>query len=84
MVPQGRHGALDFGLEGWGRGVGPVVHRPLRRQTPRQPQLHRASTERHPLQEVKREKIELPKRSKKGEYDDVKSMKNRRFIPQTY
>ena len=31
--------------------MGPVVHRPLRRQAPRPPQLHRASTERHPLQE---------------------------------
>ena len=37
-----------------------------------------------PFKKVKREKIELPKRSKKGEYDDVTSMKNRRFIPQKY
>ena len=37
-----------------------------------------------PFKKVKREKIELPKRSKKGEYDDVESMKNRRFIPQKY
>ena len=36
------------------------------------------------IKKVKREKIELPKRSKKGEYDDVKPMKNRRFIPQKY
>ena len=37
-----------------------------------------------PFKKVKREKIELPERSKKGEYDDVKSMRNRRFIPQKY
>ena len=37
-----------------------------------------------PYKKVQREKIELPKRSKKGEYDDVHSMKNRRFIPQKY
>jgi polyphosphate kinase 2 len=37
-----------------------------------------------PFEKVEREKVELPKRSKKGEYDDVASMKNRRFIPQKY
>ncbi len=37
-----------------------------------------------PYKKVKREKIELPKRSKKGEYDDVESMRNRRFIPDEY
>jgi polyphosphate kinase 2 (PPK2 family) len=37
-----------------------------------------------PFSRVEREKVELPKRSRKGEYDDVKSMRNRRFIPQKY
>ena len=37
-----------------------------------------------PFKKVKREKVELPKRSKKGAYDDVTSMKNRRFVPQKY
>jgi polyphosphate kinase 2 (PPK2 family) len=37
-----------------------------------------------PFKKLKHEKTELPQRSKKGEYDDVKSMKNRRFIPQKF
>ena len=37
-----------------------------------------------PYKKFKRERIELHKRSKRGAYDDVKSMKNRRFIPQKY
>jgi polyphosphate kinase 2 len=37
-----------------------------------------------PYKKVKREKIELPKRSKEGAYDDQESLKRRRFIPETY
>lgn len=37
-----------------------------------------------PYKRVKREKIELPKRSKKGAYDDVASIRGRRFVPQDY
>jgi len=37
-----------------------------------------------PHKKVKREKIELPKRSMKGSYDDQKSLVGRRFIAETY
>jgi polyphosphate kinase len=37
-----------------------------------------------PYEEVPREKVELPKRSKKEAYDDVASIANRRFVPQKY
>jgi polyphosphate kinase 2 len=37
-----------------------------------------------PYKKVKREKIELPERSKKGAYDDVASIRGRRFVPQDY
>lgn len=37
-----------------------------------------------PYKRVKREKIELPKRSRKGAYDDVASIRGRRFVPQDY
>jgi polyphosphate kinase 2 (PPK2 family) len=37
-----------------------------------------------PYKKVKREKIELPKRSKEGAYDDQKSLKYRRFVPEIY
>ena len=37
-----------------------------------------------PYKRLKRDKIELPARSRKGEYDDVASMQGRRFVPQTY
>jgi polyphosphate kinase 2 len=37
-----------------------------------------------PYKDVPREKIKLPKRSKKGAYDDMASLKGRRFIPQRY
>ena len=33
-----------------------------------------------PSKKVKREKVELPKRCKADEYDDVASIANRRFI----
>jgi hypothetical protein len=33
---------------------------------------------------VPAEPIELPKRSKKGEYDDQASIKGRRFVPERY
>jgi len=35
-----------------------------------------------PYKKLKREKINLPKRSKKGAYDDQSSIKNRRFVPE--
>jgi polyphosphate kinase len=37
-----------------------------------------------PYQEVRREKVELPKRSKKEAYDDIASIANRRFVPEKY
>ena len=37
-----------------------------------------------PYEEVPREKVELPERSKKEAYDDVASIANRRFVPQKY
>lgn len=37
-----------------------------------------------PYEKVPREKIELPKVSKKHEYDDIASIANRRFIPEIY
>jgi polyphosphate kinase len=37
-----------------------------------------------PYQEIKRDKVKLPKRSSKGAYDDKASLKNRRFIPEKY
>jgi polyphosphate kinase 2 len=37
-----------------------------------------------PYKKLKRPKIVLPKRSKKGEYDDQASLKNRTFVPEKY
>ena len=37
-----------------------------------------------PYQRVRREKVKLPKRSKKAEYDDQATMKHRRFVPEIY
>jgi polyphosphate kinase 2 len=37
-----------------------------------------------PYKKLKRGKIDLPKRSKKGEYDDQASIRNRKFVPQQY
>jgi len=37
-----------------------------------------------PHKKVRREKIKLPKRSSKGAYDDVASLKGRRFVPEVY
>jgi polyphosphate kinase len=37
-----------------------------------------------PYKKVRREKVKLPKRSNKGAYDDQKSLKGRRFIPEQY
>jgi polyphosphate kinase 2 (PPK2 family) len=37
-----------------------------------------------PYQEVPREEIKLPKRSKHGEYDDQISLEGRRFVPKRY
>jgi polyphosphate kinase 2 len=37
-----------------------------------------------PYKRVKREKIKLPKRSKKGAYDDQASLRGRRFVPEKY
>ena len=34
--------------------------------------------------ELPREKVELPNRSKKDLYDDIASIANRRFVPETY
>ena len=37
-----------------------------------------------PYEKVPREKVELPKRSKKEAYDDVASIASRRFVPEKY
>ena len=37
-----------------------------------------------PYKKIKPEKIDLPKRSKKHEYDDEKTMRNRRYVPERY
>jgi polyphosphate kinase len=37
-----------------------------------------------PYKKLPREAVELPKRSKKGAYDDEASMANRRFVPEKY
>lgn len=37
-----------------------------------------------PYEEVKREKVELPDRSKKGAYDDQASLADRRFVPEKF
>ena len=37
-----------------------------------------------PYKKVKRDKIELPKRSNKGEYDDQVTIKDRKFVPEKY
>jgi len=37
-----------------------------------------------PYEEVARDKVELPKRSKKDAYDDVASIASRRFVPEKY
>ena len=37
-----------------------------------------------PYKKVKREKIELPSRSKEGAYDDQESLKRRRFVPEIH
>ena len=37
-----------------------------------------------PYEEVRREKVELPKRSKKEAYDDVASIASRRFVSEKY
>jgi polyphosphate kinase 2 len=37
-----------------------------------------------PYERVKREKIKLPKRSKKGAYDDQASLRGRRLVPEPY
>ena len=37
-----------------------------------------------PYKEVSRDKVKLPKRSFKGEYDDKATLKGRRFIPEQY
>jgi polyphosphate kinase len=37
-----------------------------------------------PYKKVPREKVKLPKRSMKGAYDDLASLKGRKFVPQKY
>ena len=37
-----------------------------------------------PYKKLPREKVKLPKRSKKGAYDDQASLKGRRFVPERY
>ncbi len=37
-----------------------------------------------PYKKISRDKVKLPKRSNKGEYDDLGSIKNRRFVAERY
>jgi hypothetical protein len=37
-----------------------------------------------PYKKVPREKVKLPKRSKKGAYDDEATLKGRKFVPEKY
>jgi hypothetical protein len=37
-----------------------------------------------PYKKLEQEKIKLPKRSKKHEYDDQKTIARRRFVPEVY
>jgi polyphosphate kinase 2 (PPK2 family) len=37
-----------------------------------------------PHKQVKRPKVELPKRSKRGAYDDAATLEGRRFVPEEY
>ena len=37
-----------------------------------------------PYEKVPKEKIELPRRSKKGAYDDQASLEGRNFVPEKY
>jgi polyphosphate kinase 2 (PPK2 family) len=37
-----------------------------------------------PHKKIKREKVKLPNRSKKHAYDDEKSIRGRRFVPEVY
>ena len=37
-----------------------------------------------PYRKIKREKVRLPERSRRGRYDDVASIEGRRFVPQEY
>ena len=37
-----------------------------------------------PHQEAPRERVKLPKRSRKGEYDDQATLEGRNFVPEKY
>jgi hypothetical protein len=37
-----------------------------------------------PYKKLPREKVKLPKRSKKGAYDDQASLEGRNFVPEKY
>jgi hypothetical protein len=37
-----------------------------------------------PYKKLKQDKVKLPKRSKKGEYDDQATLESRRFVPEKY
>jgi len=37
-----------------------------------------------PYEEVPQEKVKLPKRSKKGEYDDAATLEDKKFVPEVY
>jgi hypothetical protein len=37
-----------------------------------------------PYKKLKRPKIDLPERSEKGAYDDIASLKGRKFVPEKY
>ena len=62
----------------------PVAYPALRRQEASPAQLHLAPARQIPYKKLPQEKIELPKRSKKGAYDDRAALKERKFVPEKY
>ena len=61
-----------------------LVHRRLGQQAGRAPELHRAVAGARAPQEGATGQGEAPQRSNKGAYDDVASLKGRRFVEQRY
>ena len=62
-----------------------LAHRPLRRQAGRAPEHDRAHLlDSIPYKKLKADAVKLPRRSKKGAYDDARSIAERRFVKELY
>ena len=59
-----------------------MVHRPLGRQAAGRLNCIAHLLKLIPYKEVPRDKVKLPKRSDKGEYDDQATLKGRTFVPE--